>query len=50
MKQPCVLSPGAVQQNPAGQHHESVLRPSLLSFAKQNGSALVGNNQQAWEC
>lgn len=47
-KQPCVFSPGAVQQNPIGQHHESVLRPSLLCFAKQNGSALVEKNQQTW--
>lgn len=41
MKQPCVLSPGTVQQNSTGQHHESVLRSSLLCFAKQNGFALV---------
>lgn len=34
MKQPCVVSPGAVQQNPTGQHHESVLKPRLLCKAK----------------
>lgn len=46
---PCVLSPGAVQQNPAGQHHGSVLRPSLLCFAEQNGSVLMEKkNQPAW--
>lgn len=47
MKQPRVLSPGVIQQNPTGRHHESMLRPSLLCFAKQNGSALVEKSQQA---
>lgn len=42
MKQPCVLSPGAVQQNPTGQHSENMLKPSLL--CKANWICFSGEN------
>ena len=47
MKQPCVLSPGAVQQNPTGQHSESVLKPSLL--CKANWICFSGENSTNME-